>query len=492
MIKKFLIFITLIFIYLHSSIYANYNVSNVAKDWFDNYSYKVTKKFDKQWKINFYNLFNDKLNELIYKKDFTESQLQLINDLIKLTNEYSFEIYLSEIESNNKKNLSSYNILNDFKNISYNKDNIFLENWIWYTYSHENELVFPEWVNITKNDLDYNKIYPNSSFVFLRDDSRLWFVINYKKIKLISDSIIFWIPNKYWFLQEIKNDKKELNYETDSLFQNIKNITLNLTKWKSEKEKIKILYNYILDNIEYPESYSLSDSKLFSWIDTFKNKSWICEWYVKLFMYMLNFSNINYTEVKRWYVIDAFDFPQVWHAWIKIWDYYYDITFDDPIWINKTKEFKNYIYYKLPKDLIYTNRYNIWDLPEYIKSLDELSRKKIITNNISPLLQKYKNYWYNILKPYYLKQENWISLDKKLDIENLKKIMWYYEVENFKLNIDWKQKTIINLGYYDLNDNIIEDILIQLNYNLDWHYLLKWKLDNWNYTYRLAYDLNLK
>jgi hypothetical protein len=46
MIKKLLLFITLFLIYLPTSIYADNNVSNLAKTWFENYSNKATKRLD--------------------------------------------------------------------------------------------------------------------------------------------------------------------------------------------------------------------------------------------------------------------------------------------------------------------------------------------------------------------------------------------------------------------------------------------------------------
>jgi len=65
-------------------------------------------------------------------------------------------------------------------------------------------------------------------------------------------------------MNEIKNDKKKSYSETDNQFQNLRNITKELTHRKKESEKIKIIYNYILENVEYPENYSLSDPKIFS------------------------------------------------------------------------------------------------------------------------------------------------------------------------------------------------------------------------------------
>ncbi|MDQ7023901.1 MAG: hypothetical protein Q9M97_10560 [Candidatus Gracilibacteria bacterium] len=43
---------------------------------------------------------------------------------------------------------------------------------------------------------------------------------------------------------------------------------------------------------------------------------------------------------------------------MKIGKLYYDPTFDDPIGQNSTKEFNEYKYFGLPKDLLYANRFD--------------------------------------------------------------------------------------------------------------------------------------
>ncbi len=491
MIKKILLLLIILVNLTVNFVYAENTINNETKKWFNNYSKTITSKYSTKEQILFYEGLGEKLNEILERKKLNDSQIKVLNDLNKLINEKRFYIELIEKEKNNKQILQSNNLSKDFNFLSYNKEHIFIENWIWYTYSFDKHLIFQKWVNIKKEDLAYNWINTKTSILFLKEDWNLGFIVNYKKIKLISDSIIYWIPNKYNFLKEIKDDKKELNYETDELFKKIKSDTLSITKWKNKSSKITVIYDYILNNIEYPKTFSLDDSKIFSWIDTYKNKLWICEWYTKLFMYMLNFANINNTAVIRWYVLDAPDFPQIWHAWVKIWDKYYDPTFDDPIWNTKTKQYNQYFYYWLPKDLFYTNRYDFNEIPEYLKEKDITFRKAFINNNISKLLTKYRNSWYNILKPYILKIDNWIKIDKVLDIQDLKKILWFYEVEKQTFKKDWIIKNIKSLKFYLINNEVVELLASQIDYNFDWYYLFKWKLDNWNYEYRLAYNVIL-
>lgn len=489
MIKKIFILILLFIILTPLNSYAENGVNIATQKWFSNFSKKISAKNTNQKEILFFEWFNDNLNELLAKKKLSDAQINLIYDLIKLSNEHIFDIKLEQNESLAKSNFSNNDLLSDFKHFSYNPENMFLENWVWYTYTYDKQLVFPKWETISKADLSYNKINPEISVVYLNPDWTLWFIIDYQKVKLITDNIIYWVADKYNLLKEIKDDKKKLNTETDDLFKKLKQDTINITKWKTKSLKIRWIYDYILSNIEYPKHFSLDDSRIFSGIDTYKNKLWVCEWYDKIFLYMLNFSYINNVEVDRWYVIDAQDFPKIWHAWVKIWSNYYDPTFDDPIWNAKTKKYEQYNFFSLPKDLFYTNRYDFINLPEYLKDKDMEFRKWVMNQKVIQLIPKYKNVWYNLLKPYILKLNNGIKADKKLDIEDLKKILWYYNVENLKFINNWKTKEITSLLYYVVDWIDIDHLLEQIEYNFDWYYLFKWKLDYWTYEYRLAYNV---
>ena len=487
---KFILIPTIILYSINSITYANEQVSQLANNWFTSFSYKISKKYTKQKEIIYFKSLVDKLNKLLSIRKFNDNQKKLIDDLTKLSNEYIFKLVLSQKEEKNKKIIDTNSLIKNFKYKSYNKDNIFKKDWVWYAYIFDTHLYFDtNNSSLNKRSLEANKIYSNSSLVFIKDDWKFWFVNNFKIRKLISDDIIYWISWKYNFLKEIKDDKKILNYDTDDIFLKLKQETKKLTYWKAKSEKIKILYNYILSNISYTENYSLDDPKIFSWIFTYINKNWVCEWYVKLFMYMLNFAYIDNVEVIRWYVLDATDFPNIWHAWVRIWDKYYDPTFDDPVWITKTKKYNEYKYFWLPYDLFYTNRYTFEKIPSFLKTKSIEYRKKFINKRISALLYKYKNSWYNLLKPYLLKEKYNIDLNKSLTIDDLKKIVPYYKVNNWNININWTTKYIKNIKYFVITNSNTEDILNQLNYNLDWFYIFYMKNDNWSYEYRLAYDV---
>ena len=485
--KSFLLFIILLFPH---SLHANAEVSDLAANWFEGFSQKIAAKYSTHKEIEYFQTLSERLDMLQMLDRFNAAQRELIDDLIQLSNEYVFEKQRWLAEAETKSILDSKWILKDFKNIVYNPELIFQENWVWYTYRYKTHLFFKQWANISKLDLAHNKISENTSVAFLKDDGNLWFINEYEKIKLISDSHIYGIANKYNFLKEIKDDKKKINKETDALFLHLKTKTRDLTYRKSQKEKIKLIYKFILDNIEYTKQFSLDDAEIFSWIDTYENKNGVCEGYTKIFTYMLSFANVDNSEVMRGFVLDAQDFPQVWHAWVKIDNSYYDPTFDDPIGATKTRTYNEYLYFWLPEDLFYTNRFDFDTIPEDIKSTSDAYREQYIINNTVALLDKY--YDYNLLKPLVFRKENSIPYTKELDLDDLIMIVPTYNVENFRFIKNGTIKTITSLKYYTLGSISIEDLVHQLNYDLDDYYLFNWKMEDGSSQYRLAYNVSLR
>ena len=377
------------------------------------------------------------------------------------------------------------NIYNSFKIKVLKNDNMFLENWVWYTYTYSQYKKLWKWIILSKND--FKNAWLDTSTTILLLDDKIWvsFVTDYKKVKLISDYIISWITNKQEFLRELADDKKSLNNDTDKLFLELKTETLKLTKWLSKTDKIYKIYDYILKNISYSKTFSTDNKEIFSWINTYENKDWICGWYSKLNLYMLSFAWISDVEVKTWYVLDSPIFPDVGHAWVRIWDKYYDPTYDDPIWVSKTKTYSQYKYFGLPKDLFYTNKFDYGTLPSNLKSTNLESRKILIQNNLLKISDKYVNKNYLLLKPFTFRKANSLTYNEKIKVETIKNIIPSYDVNNYKYKDNNQVKSITTLDYYTINDSNIETLLKQIDYNLDWFKLFKW--DNW--TYRLSYNV---
>jgi hypothetical protein len=338
--------------------------------------------------------------------------------------------------------------------------------------------------------------------LYFSENKKYNFITNYRKIKLINSDIIYWIVDKKDFLNDLVNDKLYLTWNTDELFIELKNKITKLVNPNplsgaiKKEEKIKLIYNFILNNVEYTKNLNIDDKKIFSWILTYKNKNWVCEWYVKLASYSFKFAWIKDVKVIRWDVIDAQDFPKIWHAWFKIWNIYYDPTFDDPLWNNKAKKFSEYKYFWLPKDLFYANRFDYWTTPEYLKSKPLNFRINLINQNLSKLSTKYSWKNYLVLQWVDFNKKNNIKIWENITIQQAKKIIPFYEVtekSNWELFFykKWIKKNINKLQYYTITDNNLWQVLSQLNYNLEWLYLFKWN-KNWDIDYRIGFNVEIK
>ena len=439
------------------------------------------------------------------------------------------------LENNKIKRIiftSYYEITEDNYNLYYSKNWYILNyNWkYWFIENYEIEDKIPysesynlfkwaitnSWTTYYKNNSNYY-YYKFQNFSYIKDNywfyiknlNSIWlnqkeiilyknwndytFISNFTEEPLINQDIIKNIQNKDLFLSYVMDDKKSLTHETDKYFLELKSITENLTNWLTKEEKIKKIYNYILKNINYTNPIDLSKKQIFSWIDTYKNKDWVCEWYVKLMAYMLMFAWIEDIDVIRWFVINAPDFPKVWHAWLKIWDYYYDPTFDDPIWNTKAKEFDEYVYYKLPKDLFYTNRYNVSDLPEELKTKSQVELENIVNKNLFYLVSKYKDSWYNLMRYTLMMYKNGLNYNDIINISTLKNLITTYDVNwnDMSFYKNWVKIYIRQFKYYRLEEKNIKDVLSTINYDLSNKSIFKWDLWNWIYEYRLVYELVL-
>jgi len=470
--------------------YWNHQVINESTKQSYNKFYSVVKskyKYD-NW-LSYLYLLDNTLNNLHNSPKITDNNRVIIYDLQKLNNKKIFNLELDNKEKINQIILKNIPILNNFSRFYYNSDAIIMENWIWYTYNFSKKYFFEKLSEVDISTLSYNWLYWKDILVYY-ENWNVNFVKDFEKVKLISDDIIYGFPNKYELLKTIKNNKLfDAKNDDDANLLNLEKISLELTKWlKNDDAKIKIIYDYILKNVNYSVNFSMEDYEIFSWIDTFKNKNWVCEWYVELFNLMLWFNGIK-SKILIWDVIDAADFPLIWHAWVQIWDYYYDITFDDPVWSSETKVFEKYSYYKLPKDLFYTNRFDKWQTPETLKNTTIDYRKAIIKVNLSKLVNKYKDSNYNLLKLFKFKEKYNIASTRNITTNDMINILWVKNMENFWIYIDWKLKYIKNLNYIELEDNIIETFLEQNNYDLSWYSILKWVKDDWSFSFILSKDI---
>jgi hypothetical protein len=444
---------------------------------FDNFYKEVNKFSKKDDGLQYLYYLRNALSILSNSDKINSKNYKQFSDLQKLNNEKIFELEYNLIIDSNKTKLNNLSYLKDFKIISYNEDLIFEENWIWYAYLFDERKYTQDYLNLRKEYLLQNWFRENQTLVFFSNEEKsINFVQNYRKVKLIKDSVIFWFPDKYDLLKTLKGNKEKHPYnDDDNDFLNLEKVSIEITKqvYKDEN-KIAIIYDYILKNLQYPETIDFDDYKLFSWIEAFKWKITVCEWYVELFNLMLWFNDIS-SQVFIWDVITATDYPKISHAWVKIGDYYYDPTFDDPIWTKETKTKDKYLFFKIPKDLFYTDRFDYLDSPEELKTTSFEYRENLVKANLIAIFPKYKNSNYKTLAPYNFRNKYGIPLNSEISINDLKKIMQYWELNEAKLNINWQIKNVKTMLYKTItDDNIIEKLLESYDYNINWLYLIYW------------------
>lgn len=453
------------------------------------YSQIKTKYKSDDW-LSYLYLLNETLSKIWDIWRINKNNEKIFFDLQKLNSEKIFTIEFDNKQKINKQKISNNNLLNKYKIVSYNNDALIIEDWIWYTYSFKNKYYFEDESKINKENLIYNWLYDENIFIYYDNENNLNFIKEYKKVKIVSDDLIYWFPNKYNLLKILKNNKiLNSSRDDDNYFKILEVLSKQLTKdIYNNDEKIRIIYDYILKNISYSIDFTMEDYEIFSWIETYINKSWVCEWYVELFNLMLWFNNID-SQIIIWDVIDAIDFPKIWHAWIKIGDYYYDITFDDPVWTTKTKTVEEYHYYKLPEDIFYTNRFNKCKTPENLKTSSLEYRKNLIKTNLSKLITKYKNDDYNLLKPFIFKEKYGLDPVKTVTANDIIEAIWYKDMNNYEIIIDWTKKSVKSLNYLPIKDETIEIFLEQINFNLDWYMILNWHKDNWETEFIIANNI---
>lgn len=362
-------------------------------------------------------------------------------------------------------------------------------NFIHYSFYHDSYGAY-------QSQLDASGFEYNSTLLYYNDDGSYNFVTDYETYPIINTQDIFGVPQKQLFLDYLREDSKYQSTDISSELMRLKNISDSLTSWVSHQQWIKNIYNWILNNVEYSQNIDLTDQKIFSWIETFKNKSWVCTWYTKLSSYLFYFAGYYDVEVIRGHVIDAEDFPQIGHAWLRIWDLYYDPTFDDPIWAQNTKTIDQYKYFGLPKDIFYANRFEYWDLPESFKTATKSQINQHIFNTLSNLIPKYKTtlHEYPVFAQINFKNTYNISAETSITPDILASNLWSYSVEDnsFIFQQNGETKQITHIRYYTLTNNNTESVLDILWYDTGDMTLFDWQLDDWQREWRLWYELELR
>lgn len=445
---------------------------------------------------NFEFIYNNKINKVFFKK-------------YHIINKDNYQYFID--------NFNDWLIINWDNNIFYFLSDYSLEVKIEFSDSINNWFIYAEWKKYPMyiEDRVYKKVN-YSTFYDLKDekygfyksdfskmweklviynkDNKYWIISNFETSDVLNTSFIKDIKNKEWFLNLLIDDEKYIDIsDKNILLYKLKLKTVSLIKWKTDDEKIKIIYNYILNELEYFEGNYTNNKEVFSWLLSYKNWYSVCDWYVKLFWYMLYFSWIENFEIKKWFVINSSDFPEIWHAWLEIKWNYFDPTFDDPIWINVNKIFTEYKYFNLPYDLMYSSRFDWFNIPEkYLwKSEDYLS--KIVNSNYVNLLDKYSSYkileYFNVIKKLKLNVDN-------ISIEDLLENNQNYTVSEKTYSYiwdSWESIVIKWFNYYTFTtNNELNNLIKQLWLTFLNMKIFKWVTISWNIEYRLWYNIKYK
>lgn len=139
-------------------------------------------------------------------------------DEYRFITDYTFEtrIPFSELE----------NMFVDFANYH---TNYFLVGNAYYSYIFQKFSYVDDTYGVYLSDLTRLGISLVSDFLYKNEEGRYNFVREYTKKKLISADIVDGVVDKDRVLSRIRDDKRELTYETDTLFRELKTLSLSLT-----------------------------------------------------------------------------------------------------------------------------------------------------------------------------------------------------------------------------------------------------------------------
>jgi hypothetical protein len=212
--------------------------------------------------------------------------------------------------------------------------------------------------------------------------------------------------------------------------------------------------------------------------------------------YFLFFGGISNAEMIRWNVIDAADFPQIGHAWVKVGEDYYDPTFDDPLGSTIMKQRDEYKYFALPRDIFYANRYEYDDLPVWLKLASSQEIQEHIYDRLVRLIPKYESTLsdYQVFGPVIFRETYDLTIKTQITPELLSKQIWSYSVldNSFIFTQGNEVQQIMEFRYYVLTSKNTEIVLSQLNYDIKDLYLFDWETESWAREWRLAYEITLQ
>lgn len=354
---------------------------------------------------------------------------------------------------------------------------------------------FSDEYGVYLSQLEAQWFSPQTTLLYKDANGRYNFVKNFTSQRIISQDILWWLPNKASVLQYLREDAELWNISVEQTWKSLQKQAASFQSADLEKRSAEI-YAWILEHIQYSQNIDLNDKKIFSALHTYLYNDGVCTGYSKLFVYLLSLSWISDAEVIRWHVIDAPDFPDIGHAWVRVGEKYYDPTFDDPVWASSTKTPEQYLYFWLPRDIFYANRFHYDDLPESFKTATQSQIEQHIFNTLSWLISRYRDEIekYKVFLPVVFRNTYNIPSNQALTPELLAEKHGYFTVssDSFSYKDAGKTRTITFLRYYSITPENTSSVLSQLEYDLSNTTLFYWEKTPWIWEWRLAYELTTR
>ncbi|NDK10305.1 transglutaminase domain-containing protein [Candidatus Gracilibacteria bacterium] len=361
------------------------------------------------------------------------------------------------------------------------------ENGIFYTYGYDT--YFDTFDSYGLYASDWKKLgYNLDDGVILRlQDAKNTITFSPRPVKIIPKSYLDqYGPIDKQLVNEFATDALRIEKDYSRTYQAIFKKAHELTDGlETDDEKIRAVYDWIKINIEYTKLFYESDPRIFSGLETFESKNGVCEGQVRLMSYMLKIAGIEDVRIKLGYVIDSKDFPRVGHSWIQIGNDFYDPTFEP----SYQKDVSDYMYYKLPYDVMYTNRYNIRDMPkEYFNISKEVLAKEVNMKR-RELTKRYpQSIGFKVLEKAHFQVKNGLIVDGNIllgEVINLmKEEQVYYNNNKVSTLIEGVGK---ELEYYPIPtlETDVESVLMEVNYDISKLRLFKIYKEGVFYVYGL-------
>lgn len=238
-----------------------------------------------------------------------------------------------------------YNQLDSSAKIIYDKLYENKENLKTGTYTIEFGNTFSDLLSKNGGDDELQRQYQSAIEALIYEKPDIFYIdatcmyINIEKItKITGVKYNVYINNgtKTSYLAEGFYSKEDVD-KAQAEIENVKNEILLMTYGKSDYEKIKIVHDYLVDNVEYDTT--VLQNNIYDIYGALVLKRCVCEGYAKAFQYLMNEIGIenvivigegtnsnNETENHAWNYVDL---DENWYA--------IDVTWDDPILIGGGK-----------------------------------------------------------------------------------------------------------------------------------------------------------